>query len=212
VYHPARLHVIDGCRRVTGTVISVTPEQDGDLHFDARLDAAYQSMLMTNNFSEHDGALVVELMPRDHGHLPAPTVGDRVSITGAYVDDTEHDWAELHPVWMLSIDGGAPDTSGPQYGGSPPAASSATAVETCRTNTGAACTSYGGPTAQASQGPTTAPRAGRSTSSPTGSSSAEVVHPGSFCSTEGARGVTSAGTPMVCKPSAKDPRLRWRKA
>lgn len=37
-----------------------------------------------------------------------------------------------------------------------------------------------------------------------------VVHPGAYCSTAGATGVTSAGTPMVCKTTATDSRLRWR--
>jgi hypothetical protein len=41
---------------------------------------------------------------------------------------------------------------------------------------------------------------------------AGVVHPGAFCSPEGAAGVTSAGTAMVCKPSATDSRARWRAA
>lgn len=36
-----------------------------------------------------------------------------------------------------------------------------------------------------------------------------TVHPGSFCSVQGARGVTSAGTPMMCA-IASDGRLRWR--
>lgn len=36
-----------------------------------------------------------------------------------------------------------------------------------------------------------------------------VVHPGAFCSPEGATGHTSAGTPMVCEP-ASDGRDRWR--
>jgi Protein of unknown function (DUF1524) len=39
-----------------------------------------------------------------------------------------------------------------------------------------------------------------------------TVHPGAFCSTAGATGVTSAGTPMVCRTSATDSRLRWRSA
>lgn len=38
-----------------------------------------------------------------------------------------------------------------------------------------------------------------------------VVHPGSFCSTAGAVGVTNKGTPMVCA-TASDGRLRWRSA
>lgn len=36
------------------------------------------------------------------------------------------------------------------------------------------------------------------------------VHPGAFCSPTGAIGHTSAGTLMVCRPSATDTRARWR--
>jgi len=36
------------------------------------------------------------------------------------------------------------------------------------------------------------------------------VRPGAFCSPEGARGVTSKGTPMVCSTKPGDPRARWR--
>lgn len=46
VYHTDRLRVIGSCRHVTGTVISTTPEEDGDLHFDVHLDSPYRSMLM----------------------------------------------------------------------------------------------------------------------------------------------------------------------
>lgn len=38
------------------------------------------------------------------------------------------------------------------------------------------------------------------------------VHPGAFCSPEGATGHTSAGTLMVCSKTATDHRLRWRSA
>ena len=38
-----------------------------------------------------------------------------------------------------------------------------------------------------------------------------IVHPGSFCSTSGATGVTKKGTSMVCK-EAKGGRLRWGRA
>jgi hypothetical protein len=38
------------------------------------------------------------------------------------------------------------------------------------------------------------------------------VHAGAFCSPEGATGVTSTGTPMVCSIKAGDTRARWRKA
>jgi hypothetical protein len=41
--------------------------------------------------------------------------------------------------------------------------------------------------------------------------SAQVVHPGAFCAPAGARGVTTAGTAMVCGP-ASDGRNRWHAA
>jgi hypothetical protein len=161
VYHPDRLLVRDPCRSVTGTVILVRPtEDDGDLHFDVRLDHP-DRMLMANNRSQQDGGLVVEFMPRDHGHLPAPSPGDRVSLVGAYVDDTEHAWSELHPVWAVSINGGAVARSGPQFGGSPASAYSDNALPTCRTNTGAHCTGWGGTAASSSAPPSPPPSGSR---------------------------------------------------
>ena len=41
---------------------------------------------------------------------------------------------------------------------------------------------------------------------------AGTVHPGAFCSPAGALGVTTDGTPMVCRTSATDSRDRWRSA
>jgi hypothetical protein len=156
-------------------------------------------------------------MPRDHGHLPAPTVGDRVSATGAYVEDTEHDWAELHPVWSLSINGGPVHRSGPQYGGSPAAARSHNAESTCHTNTGGQCVGYGASSAPTTSGggggrASTAAPGSSSASAPSPGGATQIVHPGAFCSPEGARGVTSDGTPMTCKTSATDARDRWRRS
>ena len=41
--------------------------------------------------------------------------------------------------------------------------------------------------------------------------SQQIVHPGAFCAQAGGRGVTTAGTPMVCGPAA-DGRNRWHAA
>jgi hypothetical protein len=66
------------------------------------------------------------------------------------------------------------------------------------------------PSAPASPAPVTAPA---STPSSSGSGGGlPVVHPGAFCSYPGARGVTTLGTPMTCKTTASDSRLRWRSA
>lgn len=44
-----------------------------------------------------------------------------------------------------------------------------------------------------------------------GQSTVGTVHPGSYCSTPGAVGVTANGTPMVCAPGS-DGKDRWRSA
>jgi hypothetical protein len=142
VHHPDRLLVHDPCRKIAGSVEDVRHEEDGDIHILVRLDPQYRGMLMANNRSEQHGDLVVEFMPRDYGDLPRPNTGDRLVLVGAYVDDTEHGWAEPHPIWGVSINGGPVNRSGPQFGGSPAYARSANAVATCRTNTGARCRGY----------------------------------------------------------------------
>jgi hypothetical protein len=48
-------------------------------------------------------------------------------------------------------------------------------------------------------------------SGPSGPPDEGIVHPGAFCSPEGATGHTTAGTPMVCGP-ASDGRDRWHHA
>jgi hypothetical protein len=160
VYHPYRLKVLDPCRKVTGMVDTIRSEEDGDIHLGIDLDPSYRVMLMQANLSEQSGDLVVELMPRDHGHLAQPQLGDRVIVIGAYVDDTDHGWAEIHPVFGISRNGGPLQRSGPQYGGSPASAASDTALQTCHTNAGGRCAGYGGTSAPAPASSPSPPPAG----------------------------------------------------
>lgn len=169
VYHPDRLSVRDPCRRVAGVVDDVRYEEDGDIHVLVRLDHQYDGMLMANNRSEQDGDLVVEFMPRDNGHLPPPSTGDRLMLVGAYVCDTEHSWAELHPVWAVSVNGGRINRSGPQYGGSPAYALSSNALATCHTNSGARCHGYNGEVAPPPDDETGGNGGGRAAGSSSGS-------------------------------------------
>ncbi|MFI9201812.1 hypothetical protein [Streptomyces sp. NPDC053048] len=69
--------------------------------------------------------------------------------------------------------------------------------------------SNGGSTGDGSTGGTTS-GGGTSTSGGAGGG-AGVVRPGSFCSPQGATGVTAKGTPMICGPGS-DGRNRWRAA
>ena len=143
VYHPERLRVLNPCKQASGRVVEVRTEEDGDLHINVAPDPAYKDLLIPGNDSGENGDLVVEFMARDGGHLPKPKAGDHVDLTGAYVNDLQHDWAEIHPVWSVSVNGGPIHASGPRHGGSPEAARSYNAEGECATLTGAACEGYG---------------------------------------------------------------------
>lgn len=143
VYHPERLEVLDPCKKASGTVVEVRHEEDGNLHINIAPDAAYKNLLIPGNYSGENGDLVVEMMARDGGHLPAPTVGQHVDLVGAYVNDLQHNWAEIHPVWSISINGGPVHTSGPRFGGSLDEARSYNAEGECRTQAGTVCRGYG---------------------------------------------------------------------
>jgi hypothetical protein len=60
--------------------------------------------------------------------------------------------------------------------------------------------------------PTTSEPAAPPPAPPNNTATLPVVHPGAFCSEEGALGVTSSGTPMRCTTTPTDSRLRWRSA
>src|SRR5437868_2801408 len=137
VYHPDRLHVLSPCRAVSGTVVGLSHEEDGDLHIALDTGGALTNAV---NASDVDGSLVVEFMPRDGGHLPAPTVGEHISLTGAWVLDANHGWNELHPVWSETL-AGITHHSGPQYGGSPADVGSSQAAADCTSN-GSICQGY----------------------------------------------------------------------
>jgi hypothetical protein len=119
VYHPARLHVLQSCIRVTGVVEASRLENDGDLHLQLRLDPPYQFLLQPANRFEQ-GDLVVEpvcvslpLQPDaldecvgdSHPVTTLPALGQHVWMEGRYVLDGEHgDWAELHPLYRWGGD------------------------------------------------------------------------------------------------------------
>ena len=142
VYHPYRLRVLAGCQLLGGIVRAVRHEQDGDVHLDVATDAPYAFLLNSVNRSAQGDALVVEFMARDGGHLPLPSVGDHLTMTGVWVNDADHGWNELHPVWSEQIAGGAVHHSGAQYGGSPAGDSSSTAEADCRNANGQPCQGY----------------------------------------------------------------------
>ena len=139
VYLPSRLHVVKRCATVTGIVDCVRREPDGDVHLRLRLARRYRHILTRANSVQvcagrkgkagHSPHLVVEIIPQ-HGDLPfpsnsadragfatprAPRRGERITVTGPYVLDTNalHDlvfpgrsvknWAEIHPAWNVTV-------------------------------------------------------------------------------------------------------------
>jgi hypothetical protein len=144
VWGPGRLRVLGSCRVAAGTVRNIRHYVDGDLTFSLVLARRSRSLANHVNRSELGGALHVELLPRDGGHLPAPKAGDHVVLTGAWVTDGVEGWNEFHPVWSERINGGAVYRSGPQFGGDPPQAAEAEATKLCVDEAGQQCQGYDG--------------------------------------------------------------------
>jgi hypothetical protein len=87
---------------VSGLVTRVKFEPyDGDVHIDLRLDDRDRGLLSAGN-DQVGGELVVEVVPEDRGRVRIPAVGTRVTVVGPWVDDTHHDWMEIHPAWWIS--------------------------------------------------------------------------------------------------------------
>jgi hypothetical protein len=115
VYHPQRLRVLESCRTVEGTIISIRKEEDGDMHI--RMDVEDKSLLNERNLTGQHGDLVIEPVCVNQvtqadavaacggftSALPIPRVGERVRVTGAYITDREHGWNEIHPVTRIEI-------------------------------------------------------------------------------------------------------------
>jgi hypothetical protein len=116
----ARLKVIQPCLTVTGTIFNAVVEKDGDYHVRVTLDPQFAGLLNEKNMSGQSGHLVVEpicakkVTQKDtiaegvcNGFqqtiYQTSMKGKRVSITGAYVEDMEHGWREIHPVTSIIV-------------------------------------------------------------------------------------------------------------
>lgn len=111
VYHPYRLHVVAPLKTVSGTVEIVRHEPDHDYHINLKLDPQYSNLINSKNTQYEHGDLVVEVIPMDQHDVPIPTVGEHITVTGAYVNDADHGWMEIHPAWFINGHGSAAYTS-----------------------------------------------------------------------------------------------------
>jgi hypothetical protein len=101
---PGHLKVLDRanpCRTAVGVVTSTQPQADGDCHVRIKVDASYDSLLVSGNHGE----LVTEVIPKHR--VPIPKAGSRVSVMGTWVRDLGNAWNELHPVWSFQVISGS---------------------------------------------------------------------------------------------------------
>ncbi len=118
VYISPRLHVIESCAEVKGTIQEVKVEADGDFHIQLKPDPEYAYLMNSRNISQQGGALVVEpvcMNPLDKWYarhacegfrqdIVVPPVGTHVTVKGSYVLDILHWWKEIHPVTSIVPD------------------------------------------------------------------------------------------------------------
>jgi hypothetical protein len=107
VYFPGRLHLLDRCTTVSGTVDCLKVEPDGDVHLRLRVDPQFSRLLKPANSiqtcaDELGPHLVVEIIPQhpqglfrdnsaDRGGFitpVTPAAGDHITVTGPHVIDT----------------------------------------------------------------------------------------------------------------------------
>jgi hypothetical protein len=118
VYNPTRLEMIQPCIAITGTILHIKAEADGDDHIQLRIDPQSENLLDSYNQSEQDNALVLEPICqglvtqadamaacRDfHSLVTVPAEGTKVRVLGRFVLDQEadHGWTEIHPVTSIT--------------------------------------------------------------------------------------------------------------
>lgn len=101
VPQPGRLALIDPCVSISGTVSEISASSGGALTFRVALDPAFVPLLNAGNTDKLRGLMQVEVIPRDLKRVIWPAPGQRVVVTGAYVEDTATGWREIHPAWFV---------------------------------------------------------------------------------------------------------------
>lgn len=115
-----RLKILQPCTTVTGTIMTASPEADGDYHVRLKLDPGFENLLNAKNKSGQHGYLVIEPICEEAPTQPdtvtegvcngfkqtifsRTNVSKHVRVTGDYVQDMEHGWMEIHPVTSITV-------------------------------------------------------------------------------------------------------------
>jgi len=113
IYQPERLVLKKDTMTVSGTVLFVLNELDGDYHIRLRMDSDYVK-LSKKNFTRQDSCIILEIVCGHQAIFPisckcagydnkiaVPVVGMKVMVTGRLVYDRRHKWTELHPIYEM---------------------------------------------------------------------------------------------------------------
>jgi hypothetical protein len=117
VYRKARLHIIEGCISVTGTIRHIKREADGDDHIQLAVDPEFSKLLNERNKTAQGDTLILELICQGpvtqedaeaachdfHSTVDVPKAGTKVRVVGSYVLDSQQGWMEIHPVSSIEV-------------------------------------------------------------------------------------------------------------
>jgi hypothetical protein len=117
VYRKARLHIVENCIAVTGTIRHVKREADGDEHIQLAVDPEFEKLLNGRNKTAQGDTLIVEPICQGpatradaeaacqdfHSPVEVPSAGTKVRVVGSYVLDTAQGWMEIHPVSSIEV-------------------------------------------------------------------------------------------------------------
>jgi hypothetical protein len=117
VYRKSRLHIVEGCIAVTGTIRHIKREADGDEHIQLAVDPEFSKLLNERNKTAQADTLILEPICqgpvtqvdaeaacRDfHSPVEVPKAGSKIRVVGSYVLDSAQGWMEIHPVSRIEV-------------------------------------------------------------------------------------------------------------
>lgn len=117
VYRKTRLHIVESCIAVTGTIRHIKRESDGDDHIQLAVDPEFSKLLNERNKTAQGNTLILEPICQGpvtqedaeaachdfHSSVEVPNAGAKVRVVGSYVLDKQQGWMEIHPVSSIEV-------------------------------------------------------------------------------------------------------------
>jgi hypothetical protein len=98
IYHPYRLQIIKPDTIISGKVVRIIDEEDGDYHVYVQTSTTKLNVEIICYHPEKKTAC--------NGYsnkITIPHYGDNITLIGDYVYDMYHKWYEIHPVKKLIV-------------------------------------------------------------------------------------------------------------